>query len=185
MGAACPLPGKGIRPWALGSRNLIATTAGMEQVLAIPLQRPENGTQGRHLPLQSRHIDSSPSRSVGAVRMNFLGRLYWKTSRDVSGRFRWTVEVALGLIGLSLVWQLWLVYPNFAYDSFLKPFMVLIAVCSGLRILGGMVERAGTEADRLQHHRKGIAEVAGRLRVQARSMTRIKITIRRRNAVLV
>ena len=91
----------------------------------------------------------------------------------------------MGPIGFSLVWQLWLVQTNLSFYPFLKPIMLLIAVCSGLKIVGGVVERAGTEAVRLQHHRKGIAEVAGRLRVQARSMTRIKITIRGRNAGLV
>ena len=73
--------------------------------------------------------------------MNFLGLLYWKTSRDVSVRLRWAVEVALGLIGLSLVWQLWLVQASLSFYPFLQPLMVLIAVCSGLKVLGGVVER--------------------------------------------
>ena len=73
--------------------------------------------------------------------VNFLGLLYWKTSRDVSRRVRWAVEVALGLIGLCLVWQLWLVQANLSFYPFLKPLMLLIAVCSGLTILGGVVER--------------------------------------------
>ncbi len=73
--------------------------------------------------------------------INFLGLLYWKTSRDVSVRVRWVVEVALGLIGLSLAWQLWLVQASLSFYPFLGPVMVLIAVCSGLKILGGVVER--------------------------------------------
>ncbi len=73
--------------------------------------------------------------------LNFLGLLYWKTSRDVSVRLRRAVEVALGLIGLCLVWQLWLVQGFLSFYPLLKLLMVLIAVCSGLKILGGVTKR--------------------------------------------
>ena len=59
--------------------------------------------------------------------------IYSKASRDVSRRIRWAVEVALGLIGLCLVWQ---VQPSLSFYPFLKPFMLLIAVCSGLNDFG-------------------------------------------------
>ena len=55
-------------------------------------------------------------------------------------RIRWAVEVALGLIGFSLVWQLWLVQASLSFYPFLKPIMLLIIVCSGLKVVGGVVE---------------------------------------------
>ena len=70
--------------------------------------------------------------------LNYLGLLYWKTSRDVSRRVRWVVEVALGLIGLCLVW---LVQASLAFYPFLEPVILLIAVCSELKVVGGVVER--------------------------------------------
>ena len=73
--------------------------------------------------------------------MSFLVLLYWKTSRDVSVRIRWAVEVALGLIGLCLVWQLWLVQDALFFYPFLEALMMLIAVCSGLKVVSGVVER--------------------------------------------
>ena len=73
--------------------------------------------------------------------MNFLGLLYSKTSRDVSARIRWAVEVGLGLIGLCLVWQVWLVQEFMSFYPFLEPLMVLIAACSALKVVGGMAER--------------------------------------------
>ena len=78
---------------------------------------------------------------AGLTCINFLALLYWKISRDVSRRVRCSVEVALGLIGLCLVWQLWLVQASLSFYPFLGPLMVLIGVCSGLKVVGGVVER--------------------------------------------
>ncbi len=51
------------------------------------------------------------------------------------------MEVALGLIGLCLVWQLCLVQASVSFYTFLGPIMVLIAVSSGLKVVGGVAER--------------------------------------------